>query len=237
MDEALASTRFRTFVIGLAMGALAAFCYWPATPGALMASVTTAVRPARFATSHLMRSAVAAVSRASGPKIVSVGRAAFHAAALAHPVKPLLAARPALPEPTAPVTPSFAWPVDGEISSCYGERWGRIHVGVDVAAMDGQPVRAALAGRVVYSGSLPGYGNLLLLEHAGGWYTVYGHNQRHLVEATGDGRALVEAGQTIALVGRTGNATGPHVHFEIRKGIDAVDPLTALPARIQTALR
>jgi murein DD-endopeptidase MepM/ murein hydrolase activator NlpD len=117
------------------------------------------------------------------------------------------------------------------VSSCFGPRDDRIHCGIDIAAAERTAIRAARAGRAVYSGFMPGYGNLLLIEHEDRWYTVYAHNQRHLVEPTGDGRAMVAAGQVVALVGRTGNATGPHVHFEIRKSIDSIDPLALLLAR------
>ena len=218
----------RAFVIGVVAGAVLALWTLPATPGALMASVSSAVRPASGAATHALKRAARLAAHACTTRAASMP---------AQPIRCVIHPRPTLAVATAPVTPSFAWPVAGSVSSCYGERWGRIHVGVDVAAADGEPVCAARAGRVVWAGAMPGYGNMILLEHEDGWYTVYGHNQRHLVEATGDGRALVRAGQVIALVGRTGNATGPHVHFEVRKGIDAVDPLTVLPPRILTAAR
>lgn len=126
--------------------------------------------------------------------------------------------------------PTFNWPARGRLSSCFGPRWERIHVGIDIAVAEGSPVLAARDGRVIFSGFVPGYGNLIVLEHEGGWYTAYGHNQRNLVEGpTGDGRSLVLAGQAIAIAGHTGNATGPHVHFEIRRNTDALDPLALLP--------
>lgn len=214
-------------MIGLVAGVAMALWSLHVPSEALMASVSSAVRPVP-SSARLLPIAARQVGRASTHRIPLVKPQ------VPAPAEPVTAA---LPMPSQPVTPTFAWPVDGEVSSCYGERWGRIHVGLDIAARDGQNVMAARDGRVVWSGWMPGYGNMLLVEHERGWYTVYGHNQRHLVEATGDGRALVRAGQPIALVGRTGNATGPHVHFEIRKGIDAVDPLLILPARFQTASR
>ena len=124
-------------------------------------------------------------------------------------------------DPVAPTTP-----VAGVISSAFGMRadpfnsLNKFHQGVDIAAPSGTPVKAAAAGKVVFSGQVAGYGNLIEVDHGAGWLTRYGHNASNLVER-GD---TVAAGQPIALVGRSGRATGDHVHFEVRRDGKAVDP-------------
>ena len=120
---------------------------------------------------------------------------------------------------------SFIWPVEGEVSSLFGMRHGRRHDGLDIRAKAGTPVEAAGDGEVVYSKRMRGYGNLVLVRHKGDYFTVYGHNSVNLVK-TG---AKVKKGQVIAKVGRTGRATGTHLHFEVREGAKARNPLFFLP--------
>jgi len=120
----------------------------------------------------------------------------------------------------------FAWPVTGKTSSKFGGRRGRNHDGIDIAAKSGTPIRAAEAGRVIHSGrGLGDYGNVVIVKHAGRYSTVYAHNRRNRVRK-GD---FVEKGQVIAEVGKTGNATGPHVHFEVRRDRQPQNPLSYLP--------
>jgi murein DD-endopeptidase MepM/ murein hydrolase activator NlpD len=120
----------------------------------------------------------------------------------------------------------FAWPVRGRVSSGFGRRRGRLHEGIDVSAPAGTPVRAAEAGRVIYSGDgLGAYGRAVVLRHAGLFDTVYAHNRRNLVRKG----QRVARGERIAEVGSTGNATGPHLHFEIRREDRPRDPLLYLP--------
>lgn len=117
-------------------------------------------------------------------------------------------------------------PVNGTRVSAFGFRNGLHHDGLDIAAPEGTPVVAAADGRVLYSGDkLSGYGNLLIIRHAGSYSTVYAHN-RDLLVKTGD---FVSAGDRIATVGQTGRASGPHLHFEVRDGKKAVDPSPFLP--------
>jgi murein DD-endopeptidase MepM/ murein hydrolase activator NlpD len=123
------------------------------------------------------------------------------------------------------------WPIGGtldraSIASPFGTRSGRLHEGIDLPAPAGTPVYAAADGEVVYAGdAIRGYGNLLVLQHEGDLLTVYAHNSELLVKA-GD---RVTVGQRIALVGQSGRATGPHLHFEVRAGQIPRDPMSYLP--------
>lgn len=121
--------------------------------------------------------------------------------------------------------PSFIWPVKGVVYSRFGARGASRHDGIDIAAPEGTAIQAAADGEVIYSGVQRGYGNLVILRHEGGLVTIYAHNRENLVRE-GD---RVRKGQTIAKVGRTGRATGPHVHFEVRRGTKPIDPQTVLP--------
>lgn len=122
--------------------------------------------------------------------------------------------------------PRFRWPVpDGTLTSGFGARNGGFHDGIDIAAPVGAPVRAAADGEVAYSAILAGYGNVIILRHAGGYATVYAHNERNRV---GEGER-VRAGQVIATVGRSGRTTAPNLHFEVRKNNVARNPVYYLP--------
>jgi murein DD-endopeptidase MepM/ murein hydrolase activator NlpD len=130
--------------------------------------------------------------------------------------------------PTGPGRGSgLQWPVaGGAVTSAFGRRESGHHDGIDVQAPIGTPVRAAEGGQVLFSGSLRGYGNLVIIDHGGGLATVYAHNQRNLVRAG----ARVRPGHAIATLGATGQTSGPHLHFEVRKHNVARDPLGFLPA-------
>jgi len=118
----------------------------------------------------------------------------------------------------------FEWPVEGRLTSGYGNRRKGRHDGVDIATRKGTPIRAAEAGRVIYSGRLGDYGKLVILKHAGSWATVYAHNRRNRA-SKGE---FVEKGEVIGEVGSSGNASGPHLHFEVRRSNSALDPLLCL---------
>ncbi|MGE0801632.1 MAG: M23 family metallopeptidase [Lautropia sp.] len=122
---------------------------------------------------------------------------------------------------------SLRWPLDaGVISSEFGHRWGRQHRGIDIAGAIGEPVRAAAEGEVIYAGSgLSGYGNVVILRHAGETTTLYAHNSALKVRPG----QRVRQGEVVALLGNTGRSTGPHLHFEIRRGEVALDPRAVLP--------
>ena len=115
----------------------------------------------------------------------------------------------------------LAWPAPGVLISSFGERERDRHDGIDLACPEGTPIRAAEGGIVLFSGEQRGYGNLVLIAHDRDVVTVYAHNERNLV-SQGD---KVSKGEQIARVGHTGNATGPHLHFEVRVGTQARDPL------------
>ncbi len=119
----------------------------------------------------------------------------------------------------------FAWPIQGDISSLFGMRRGRRHDGLDIRSRPGTPVGAAADGEVVFSKRMRGYGNLILVKHKNDFFTVYAHNSVNLAKVG----AKVKKGQIIAKVGRTGRASGPHLHFEVREGAKARNPLFFLP--------
>ena len=117
--------------------------------------------------------------------------------------------------------PQFIWPVSGPITSPFGPRWGTLHPGIDIGVPSGTPVHAAAAGKVAWCGWMSGYGNLVMIDHGGGYATLYGHNTRVAVSCGQD----VAQGAVIAYSGCTGFCTGPHVHFEVRVNGTPVDPL------------
>lgn len=138
-----------------------------------------------------------------------------------------LAVPPApLTEPPPRASARFSWPVKGKIVSNFGSAGKGLHNdGINIAAPAGTQVRAADNGVVAYAGNeLKGFGNLLLIKHADGWTTAYAHNDKLLV-GRGD---QVAQGQVIAIVGRTGNVDSPQLHFEVRKGTQAIDPMEYL---------
>ncbi|HXU65529.1 MAG TPA: M23 family metallopeptidase [Polyangia bacterium] len=148
----------------------------------------------------------------------------------------LFVLEPAPPPPAAPLpaamvneTHQLRWPlttVAVTVGSPFGARWGRPHEGIDLPAPIGTPVFAAADGQVVYAGhSVRGYGNLVVIKHAGDLLTVYAHNSVLLVS---QGQP-VRAGDRIARVGQSGHATGPHLHFEVRRGQIPRDPMSYLP--------
>ena len=119
----------------------------------------------------------------------------------------------------------FNWPAKGVVTSKFGKRWGKMHEGIDIGCPEGTPVYASSAGKIIFSGKKGGYGVVIIIQHPGEWFTIYAHNSKNLI---GQGQS-VKKGQKIAISGQTGRATGPHLHFEIRKGVKPVDPLKYLP--------
>ena len=116
------------------------------------------------------------------------------------------------------------------VSSCFEPRWGTFHYGVDMAAPGGTPFHAAGDGTVIEAGPMGGYGNVIMIEHADGTITVYGHEEKLFVEKG----EKVKAGQLIGAVGNLGQSTGYHLHFEVRTGSeqgDKMDPIDWLAER------
>lgn len=125
--------------------------------------------------------------------------------------------------------PAFRWPLPGRIISGFGAKpGGRFNDGVNLKASNGEAVRAAGDGVVAYAGdAIPGFGNLLLIKHAGGWVTAYAHNEALLV-ARG---ARVKAGEAIARAGQSGAVAEPQLHFELRRGRTPIDPAKIIGGR------
>ena len=111
------------------------------------------------------------------------------------------------------------------MTSTFGVRRGRRHDGIDISAKRGTPVQAAANGKVIFSSRLRGYGNLILVKHKDDFFTAYAHNARNLKKKG----QTVKKGDVIARVGSTGRASGPHLHFEVRKGNVARNPTFFLP--------
>lgn len=119
------------------------------------------------------------------------------------------------------------WPLRGALLQDFKDSNSDRHDGIDIKADEGTYIKSAAAGKVVYSGDqFKGYGNLIIIEHSADLSTIYAHCKSFLVYEGDE----VPAGHIIATVGSTGNATGPHLHFEVRLKNSAVDPMLYLPA-------
>jgi murein DD-endopeptidase MepM/ murein hydrolase activator NlpD len=123
------------------------------------------------------------------------------------------------------------WPVEGPVTSPFGLRWRgllpELHRGVDIAVPEGTPVRTMAPGRVRFAGAMAGYGTVVWMDHGGEVLTLYAHLSRLAVRA-GD---VVEGGAVIGLSGSSGDATGPHVHFELWRWGRERDPVPLLGGR------
>jgi murein DD-endopeptidase MepM/ murein hydrolase activator NlpD len=179
-----------------------------AVPQSTTSTTSTATQPAPMPT------ATPSVKPLTAP---SAGTATDQPAAVAN-----------IPQPTGRAGGFFQWPVNGKIISGFGATSGGLHNdGINIAAPRGTPVHAAENGVVVYAGNqLRGFGNLVLIRHADGWVTAYAHNDTLLVKKG----QQVKRGDVIARVGSTGNVSQPQLHFELRKGTEAVDPKVMLGA-------
>jgi murein DD-endopeptidase MepM/ murein hydrolase activator NlpD len=144
-------------------------------------------------------------------------------ALLAKAEGPAGAAAAAVTGPTSAA--GLIWPCHGPLTSPFGMRWGRMHQGQDIACGYGTPIHAVKAGTVVFAGVMGGYGNVVILDHGGGFSTLYAHQSRMAVHQG----QHVNQGDVIGYIGSTGHSTGPHLHFETRFGGAARNPIPYLP--------
>ncbi|OHB33104.1 MAG: hypothetical protein A2X84_00915 [Desulfuromonadaceae bacterium GWC2_58_13] len=161
--------------------------------------------------------------KASTPEIVSVSPKTTIKPKAAPPAPTVTRTTKKAP---APRKGKFIYPVKGKIVKKYGEKTGEINRGIELTAPFGATVVSAAAGRVIYSGNgVKGYGNLIILKHDDSFYTVYGFNSKNLVPSG----TYVSKGEKIALCGNPPGGGSPRLHFEIRHGKDAVNPIFYLP--------
>ena len=115
-------------------------------------------------------------------------------------------------------------PTGGAFTSPFGQRWGRLHAGIDLADPTGTPIRAAAAGQVILMAPTGGYGNYTCINHGKSISTCYAHQSRFGTSLS----AMVEQGEVIGYVGNTGHSFGAHLHFEVRVNGRPVDPMNYL---------
>ncbi|MEV4705828.1 M23 family metallopeptidase [Actinoplanes sp. NPDC049316] len=185
----------------------------PASPAATTSATTTASAaptPSASPSAAITSAAGAAAGSATGSVATGPGASAADTGtapgdALSF-IPQLRKAKP-LPQWVNPMP-------EGTVTSCFGQRWGRLHAGVDIATASGTPIRAAGAGIVVSAGPEQGYGNAVLIDHGNGYLTHYGH----MSEITAKLGQRIKPGDEIGKEGSTGHSTGPHLHFEVHQG-------------------
>ncbi len=176
---------------------------------------------------HVDLAGLMSINRISDPTRLSIGRELVIPGRIAQPAAS--ASRQSMPV-AAPVIASgwdgsLDWPLQGMLTQQFGPQSnGLFHHGLDIAGNTGMPVLAAQRGLVVYAGWLPFYGQAVVIDHGSGFRTLYAHLHDFLVRV-GD---FVMQEQVIGHVGATGNATGPHLHFEVRQNNEAINPLPYL---------
>ena len=180
-------------------------------------------RGASPSTSASASNAAAAAKKAADAKKAAAAAAAKKAAAAAAAKKAAAA--------KAAATPTWVSPMPGaQVTSCYGQRWGVLHAGIDFASTENTPERAVGAGTVISAGwAYSGYGISVVIDHGNGYLTHYAHMNKTAVSVG----QKVKAGQVIGYEGSTGDSTGPHLHFEVHKGSmwNQIDPAPWLKAR------
>ncbi|MEW2143161.1 M23 family metallopeptidase [Micromonospora vinacea] len=207
--------------------------------GGVAVATSGSDHPAPAAVSLDAQSRAEAASRAdrsvresSTPVTPSLSPTPSPSAVSASPTPAKTAAAKAKPKPKKTTRPTPAWvdPMPGAaVTSCYGQRWGTLHAGIDLALPSGTPIRAAASGTVTQAGDASdGYGNSVFIDHGNGYLTHYAHQSRIAVTV---GQS-VKAGQVIGYEGATGDATGPHLHFEVHQGMwNQIDPAPFMRAR------
>jgi len=119
----------------------------------------------------------------------------------------------------------YIWPINGNVTSYYGARWGRMHSGIDIDGYTGQPMVASKGGQVILATYYSGYGLAVIIDHGGSYSTLYGHMS---AVSVAEGQ-MVDQGDLIGYVGCTGSCTGDHLHFEVRVNGAHRDPMAYLP--------
>ncbi|MFC8301053.1 peptidoglycan DD-metalloendopeptidase family protein [Micromonospora orduensis] len=207
--------------------------------GGVAVATTGPDRPAPTAVSADAQSRTEAAGRAdrsaresSTPPPASPSVSPSTASASPTPTKTVTAKPKPKPKPKKTTKPTPAWvdPMPGaSVTSCYGQRWGTLHAGIDLALPSGTPIHAAAAGTVTQAGdAADGYGNSVFIDHGNGYLTHYAHQSRIAVTVG----QKVKAGQVIGYEGATGDATGPHLHFEVHQGMwNQIDPAPYMRAR------
>lgn len=201
--------------------------------GAAAAAAYTAIKPAPQTTTRtVLASGVTPAAGAPlnrGPEVVSVKPAASFAVHAEEQARGLAYAAERAAREARLQRPLFALPTHGIFTSGFGYRWGALHDGVDLAGPIGTPIYAATDGVVKEAGyTNSGYGAWVLLQHADGTVTRYGHIDTWTVSVG----QRVFAGDQIATIGNRGNSTGPHCHFSVLLGgNNATDPVSWLAAR------
>ncbi|HKL20445.1 MAG TPA: peptidoglycan DD-metalloendopeptidase family protein [Tichowtungia sp.] len=185
-------------------------------------------------TSHLRQVSVAAQEPKSPPAAVKPAKPAIKtskpSAAVAEPSKRRPPQPAKTPEPvvSAPAAkkPGFVWPLKGQVVRQFGTSKGAATKGIEISCSEGDPILAAAPGKVIYSGNgIRGYGNLIIVEHADDFFTVYGYNRKNLAK-TND---YVSQSDRIAVCGQPPSSKNSRLHFEVRKGKQAVNPILYLP--------
>lgn len=185
------------------------------------------VKPGQVLAIPTLAAQTAAPVKAAQPAAVPVSAAVSPAAPVPAPVA---SATPSPATVTDTAAPTFAWPVKGTIRRAYAPRGGKTayHDGIDVLAAEGTTVRASAAGKVIFAGEGPKeYGLTVIIHHGGRWTTTYGFLKQVTVKQDDE----VRAGERVGLVGETGLATEPQLHFEVRRNKVALDPAKYLPKR------
>lgn len=197
-----------------------------ASPTKAAANTSTSAKPATepYVVPSLAPASTAKPAEPSLGKLPAMPVAARAPVAQSAAASPGAASPAATPLPTPPARSGsgFMMPVEGKIITGFGPRGGGLHNdGINIAAPKGTPVKAAEHGVVVYAGNeLRGFGNMLLVQHEGGYMTAYAHLDSMTVQRG----SRITRGQKIGAVGMSGNVTAPQLHFEIRQGKQPVDP-------------
>jgi murein DD-endopeptidase MepM/ murein hydrolase activator NlpD len=164
----------------------------------------------------------------TGPVTTALPDVSGALAALSTPAERARASRSHSRAALAPRPPAHRWvrPYGGVFSSGFGYRWGRLHAGIDLAGPWGSTFVAATDGCITYAGPMSGYGEVMKISDWDGTETVYGHMSSFIRHS-----GCVKAGEPIARIGSAGDATGPHLHFEVRIGGVPVNPVPFLAKR------